>query len=716
MQLLLIFLVALAVRLLHVWQLKASPFFNILLGDANGYDQWAQRLAAGDWVGSDVFYQAPLYPYFLGVIYALFGHDLLTVRIVQALIGSASCVFLGLAGTRLFSKPVGLAAGLALALWAPAIFFDGIIQKSVLDMFFMCLALWLISRILTTETRWEWLALGVTMGCLSLTRENGLLLVGVIIVWRATALAVAEPSAERAAASTQRRLKPSLSNSLFGFVVGLAIVFTPVVIRNYAIDGGFYLTTSQFGSNFYIGNNPNADGTYASIRFGRGSPEFERLDATEVAEESVGRTLSPSEVSSFWTGRALGFITSQPAKWVQLTGRKILLLFNRSEMIDTESLESHAEYSWPLWILGWVGHFGILVPLAAFGLIATWPDRRRLWLVHALAITYAASVVMFFVFARYRYPMVPFLILFAVAPFDSRVRDYIAHSFTQGSSRRWPVAAMLAATAIFANWPVLDSTLMKAITENNLGTAYQDHKQYDLAIPHHERAIALMPDYAPAYNNLGAALRGAGRLDDAVASYKKALELKPDFASASYNLANALLEQGKAGDSAESFRRSLEANPQSVEAHNNLGIALAGKGDTAGAINEFRAALAIDDRSVHAHRNLGNMLVDAGQRAEGMAHLERAVALAPAEPEAVYDIGTILLQQQDFSGAAARFETALKIRPDWAEAHNNLGIALASQGRLAEALTHFERAVALKPSLPDARANRDQARAALKRN
>ena len=132
-------------------------------------------------------------------------------------------------------------------------------------------------------------------------------------------------------------------------------MFAPVVARNYSVDGGFYLTTSQFGSNFYIGNNPNADGTYASIRFGRGAPEFERLDAKEVAEESVGRTLSPSEVSSFWTGRALGYITSQPVSWLKLTGRKILLLFNRTEMLDTESQESYAEFSTPLRMLGWVG-------------------------------------------------------------------------------------------------------------------------------------------------------------------------------------------------------------------------------------------------------------------------------------------------------------------------------------------------------------------------
>jgi tetratricopeptide (TPR) repeat protein len=698
MQALLIFAVALAVRLIHIWQLRDSPFFSTLLGDANGYDLWAQRLAAGDWVGSDVFYQAPLYPYFLGVVYALFDRDLLIVRIVQAVIGSASCVLLGLAGARLFSKRIGLAAGLALALWAPAIFFDALLQKSVLDMFFVCLSLWLITGIReqgSGNREGVAIALGIAMAALSLTRENGLLLVVVLLAWLVWK---ARPSA-------------------IAFVVGLALIFTPVVIRNYSIDGGFYLTTSQFGSNFYIGNNPTADGTYASIRFGRGAPEFERLDATEVAQEAVGRTLSPAEVSSYWTERAMSFITSQPAAWLKLTGRKVLLLVNRAEMIDTESQESHAEYSTPLWLLGWVGHFGLLVPLAVFGMIVSWPDRRRLWLIYALLITYAASVVMFYVFARYRYPLVPFLLLFAAAgvtrPFDSTFREDLAKRFAQGS-RKWQLAAVLVGIAIFSNLPLLSSTLMQAITENNLGTALQEQKQFDQAIPHHERAIALVPDYAPAYNNLGAALRGAGRVDEAVARYRQALELKPDFASASYNLANALLEQGNAGDSVASFRRSLQSAPNSVEAHNNLGTALAQKGDNTGAINEFRAALAIDDRSVHAHRNLGNMLFDTGQRSEGLAHLERAVAIAPSEPEAIYDIGTILLQEQDFAGAAARFEAALKIRADWAEAHNNLGIALASQGRVTEALKHFERAVELKPSLTDARANRDQARTHLR--
>ena len=141
---LIVFCVALAVRLVHIWQIRPSPFFDVLMGDANGYDQWAQRLAAGDWIGSDVFYQAPLYPYFLALVYTLFGEAPMTVRLCQAVIGSLACVWLALAAWRLFSKPAGIAAGLMLAFYAPAIFFDGLIQKSVLDAFLLCLALALL--------------------------------------------------------------------------------------------------------------------------------------------------------------------------------------------------------------------------------------------------------------------------------------------------------------------------------------------------------------------------------------------------------------------------------------------------------------------------------------------------------------------------------------------------------------------------------------------
>ena len=143
-----IFLTALAVRLLHVWLLSRSPFFDVLMGDAHGYDEWARRIAGGEWIGTDVFYQAPLYPYFLGVIYKV-------VR-TQPLARSASSRQSSVRGRRaarrwpatVFSRR-GWASSPAssLAVYAPAIFFDGLIQKSVLDLFFIASALWIVGRL-----------------------------------------------------------------------------------------------------------------------------------------------------------------------------------------------------------------------------------------------------------------------------------------------------------------------------------------------------------------------------------------------------------------------------------------------------------------------------------------------------------------------------------------------------------------------------------------
>ena len=63
-----IFAAAFSIRLLYLIQIQSIPLFYLLAGDGRTYDEWAQRIAAGDWLGSGVFYQAPLYPYFLGVM------------------------------------------------------------------------------------------------------------------------------------------------------------------------------------------------------------------------------------------------------------------------------------------------------------------------------------------------------------------------------------------------------------------------------------------------------------------------------------------------------------------------------------------------------------------------------------------------------------------------------------------------------------------------
>src|SRR5881296_968244 len=689
---LVVFAVAFTLRIVHIWQMRNAPFFTLLMGDARGYDEWAQRIAGGDWIGRDVFYQAPLYPYFLASIYWIAGRSPTFVRIAQAVIGSCSCVLIAAAARRLFSARAGLLAGLMLAVYAPAIFFDGLLQKSVLDVFFVCLALWLIANItaITAEQQshqlmpWRWLALGVGLGGLSLTRENALVFIAVILGWAILRFGV------RAAA---------------GFTLGAAIVILPVVVRNSLIGGGFYVTTSQFGTNFFIGNHRGADGTYQSLRYGRGAPEYERQDAAELAESELHRKLTPREVSRFWTARALRFIVSDPGAWLKLMARKTALLMNATEMVDTEDQESYAEWSAVLRLLGPVTHFGVLVPLSFAGMLATWSGRFRLWVLYALLIVYAVSVVFFFVFARYRYPLVPMLILFAAAGVLAAIAEIqsfqrAGFSLLRPASRKLILqVTAVAAVAIFVNWPMGSARAMRA------GAALQREHRIDEAIAYYRRAIATQPDYAPAYNNLGTALREQKRIDEAVASYQQALQLQPEFATAHFNLANVLIEQGNPAAALDHFERALRMEPPSADVHSNLGIALALSGRVDEALHEFRQAIDLDSGSAKAYRNLGNTLASQAHWAEAIAALRRAVELDPNDAAVRYDLACALLESGNPKEAITEFRTTLQLSPTMVEAHNNLGIALGSQGSLDEAIEEFRRALVIQPGFADAQHN-----------
>src|SRR5262249_22127214 len=178
-----IFAIALFVRLLHFYAMRDSLLYDVLIADSWSYDAWAQRLAAGDWIGSEVFYQTPFYPYFMGLLYALFGHSIWAVRITQAVLGSLACVFLARAGENFFSQRVGWVAGLLLAVYPPAIFFDGIVQKATLDLFLMTLMLWLISLAQRNANLWLIVAVGATLGALVLNRENAAVFVPVLLAW-----------------------------------------------------------------------------------------------------------------------------------------------------------------------------------------------------------------------------------------------------------------------------------------------------------------------------------------------------------------------------------------------------------------------------------------------------------------------------------------------------------------------------------------------------
>ncbi|MDE3154931.1 MAG: tetratricopeptide repeat protein [Acidobacteriota bacterium] len=717
--LLTVFGAALALRLLHVWQIHAAPFFDLKLGDAQAYDLWARQIVGGNWIGTGVFYQAPLYPYFLALVYGTLGSSVLTVRLVQAVISAASCVLLADTGWRLFSRRTGIAAGLLLAAYPPAIFLDTLVQKSALDLFFLCLALWLLGRLMEAPRRaWAWW-LGVSLGCLMLTRENAAIMVPVVLVW----------------IGVQRSLASAVRLRLAGLLVaGLAVVLLPVGVRNYAVGGEFYVTTSQFGPNFYIGNNPSADGTYKSLRPRRGKASFERQDATAMAEQAMGRTLTPAEVSGYFTGRALAFIRSEPGAWLRLLGRKFVLTWNSTEISDTEDQYTYAQWSWPL-KLGSIWNLGVLAPLGILGIWITAGAWRRLWVLYALLAAYVASLILFYVFARYRFPMVPFLVLFAAAG----LADLRQFWRTQRRQAVAGCAAVTVATAVFCNLPIVPRNRLEAVSAYNYGVGFGEQGDMPTAIGYYQTAVALDPGLAVAHNALGLAYGQQGDLARAAAQLTAAVQLDPSFARAQNNLGVVLGQQGHLAEALLHFREAVRLDPEYAEAHNNLGQMLAARGQADEAVREYTLAADFDpsyaepllnlarlraqqgrlDEAIAADRKaidrqpdapaphvaLAQLLVRTGQLNEAISQYERAVTLKPDDTSIRNDFGILLAEAGRLDAAAEQFQRAIQLAPDRASTHNNLGIVLARQGQLAAAAAEFRRALAINPSYTEAAHN-----------
>ena len=634
------------------------------MGDGQSYHAWGLEIAGGDWLGGETFYQAPLYPYFLGLVYTLFGPSLLAVRLCQIVLGSAACALLAAAGNRLFSRPAGIVAGVMPAVYAPAIFFDGLVQKTALGLFLLSLLLALLARLVTEPGRPRaWLWPGVVLGALVLTRENALVFAAVLLGWLVVSRDTGRRHLARAGALT----------------LGLALVLLPVAARNQAVGGEFLLTTAQFGPNFYIGNNPDADGTYRPLVPGRGDPRFERRDATQIAEREVGAALTPGQVSSYWTGRALEYVRTQPGDWLRLTGRKVMLTLNGSEVADTEDQLSHADWSLPLRLAGHVWHFGLLAPLGVAGICLTWGRRRQLRPFHLMLAAYAASVVAFAVMGRYRHPLAPLLMLFAAAG-AAAVWELARRGKRTGRTRQtaWAGAAA-AGLLVVCNWPVLSMSDMRAITALNVGTELQAEGRLDEAVEQYRQVLALTPDDALAHSNLGTALAAQGRLDEAVGHYERALALAPGDADAHSNLGNALLSLGRADEGVASLRRALDVDPGSAEAHAALGIALHDSGELDDAIVHLRRAIDLGVVAAELHNRLGIALGSAGR----------------------------------LDAAAVEFRRALDLEPGHIDAHANLGTALQMQGRLDEAVAQFREALRVAPDHPDLQARLDAALAEL---
>ena len=370
--------------------------------DEASYDRWAREIASGDWIGDEVFFQEPLYPYALGTVYAVTGVSRTAARLGQVALGLLSVYLIWLLARRAFGRLAGWIAGALFALHPVAIVMPCWLLKPNLFvpiLAALCLAL-LGDRHAAPK---RWIAIGVLGGLGALLRGNLLILLPALAIW---------PFLRD---RDLRAWRPATS-----FALGALLVLGPVMVRNQLVGGVFALTTSGAGTNLYGGNAlENPYGVATEFPWVRGVPEHEALDWRLEAERRSGRALDAGETSRFWIAELANSMAEQPTAHASILWNKLRLTLGGYEVADNHFLDWDARYVRVLGLPlpGWdfSGVFGLAGVLAWIALRReAAPDVRRAGDLLALVfVAYLATIVLTVTSMRARFPLLVPLLPFA---------------------------------------------------------------------------------------------------------------------------------------------------------------------------------------------------------------------------------------------------------------------------------------------------------------
>jgi 4-amino-4-deoxy-L-arabinose transferase-like glycosyltransferase/Tfp pilus assembly protein PilF len=553
----LLFLVSFSVRLIYLFEFYAkSPFTGYLYLDAFRYNSWAQSIAFGVQHAIEPTFRAPLYPIFLAVIYKIFGYDLFTARLAQMLISALACVLIYFIAAKIFNNRIAFISSLFAAFYGPFIYWAGELLIVTLIVFLDLVMLLLLLNALEKPKKLYWLLGGAVLGLSGIARPNMLVIIPwviILIFWMSKLK------------ETVIIKKLRFVYSLY-FLVGVFVVILPVTLSNYVTAKDFVLISSQGGINFYMGNNPDADGKSAQPP-ARVTTHGEFLDdaylaSVALAEEGAGRQLKPSQVSNYWYARGVEFIIDQPGRWLKLMGRKFAYFWTGDEVTNNEDTYYFIRFSNVLGLLMWhrglAFPFGIICPLALVGIILSRKLWRKLLLFYGYTFLYMVSVIMFFVCGRYRLPVIPILLIFAGFTVDYGIRKLKSHQYKLFTG----CLAMILVFGILVNVDIGGTTDRNRARAHIYGArAYQSFENYELAIKEYQKAIELEPEDIEAMHGMGIAYIDMNEYNLAEQTLKKLLGIVPYFAPAHFDLGSVYVAQGRYPEAENEYETALEIDP-----------------------------------------------------------------------------------------------------------------------------------------------------------
>jgi tetratricopeptide (TPR) repeat protein len=543
------------VRIVYFFTANGPAFRNPLI-DGDQYDFLAERIASGQGLPDEPFWQPPLFPLLLGALYRVCGHTFWAPRLCSALF-TALTAALVTDLVRRASTPgrrwPALVAGGALALYGPSIFYDGELLPTALGTFLGTFALWVT---LTQKPQLDRNILaGVVTGLAALALGPLLFLAPVLGFF---------------ASSEQRLGRAARAGRVLVTCLAALVIVSPVTVFNFRRSGELIPISANAGINLWIGNNPDADRTFA-IRPGEAWEEM-------LAEPGQQGVTTAGGQDAYFARKARAFCAEQPLACAAGLARKARLLVVGREIPRNEDVYTLRRQSpllaVTLFRLGsFAFPFGVIFPLAVAGLFvglgraAEDDPRRRVTLATlGAALALAAGPVIFLVAGRYRLPLVPALLLLGGIALDGLFAPP-----DEAPSRRWawpPTASLGAALALgLTLWPAhlaVDAIDFEAEMWFVVGGRRERLQDTEGAIASYRHALERRPNYTEAGYNLGILLEKKDRSGEAVEVYRGLLRAEPGMFGVRYRLIQALLSSERLDEAArelDEMQRELPDNP-----------------------------------------------------------------------------------------------------------------------------------------------------------
>lgn len=364
-----------------------------LVSDFGAYDELARLMATtGEYIEGThpTAYFPPGWPFFLSLIYRVFGHEPQFGIVANILFGVAIVLLTWQLVRKIWGELPARWAALLVALLPSEILFANILGSESLFAFLLLSALILLipGRVGETNVARVFTG-GVLLGFATLTRSLTLFLPVVIaLVYFA-----------------HFRFSKQFILHTLACVAGLLLVVTPWIVRNQTTLGRATISTNS-GVNLYVGNNPNSG-------VGFNMPDPTVLHLRSAADEAHDDSAGYANAIAYIRERPLAFLArGVPKSTYLLTSDTDALFYELGQAAESDRINGFVWFAilvqscWFLFMLG--AGIGVYVFLRS----SPMTNASGMLLVGVILYWIAVHFV-YFATGRFHMPIVPVLAAFA---------------------------------------------------------------------------------------------------------------------------------------------------------------------------------------------------------------------------------------------------------------------------------------------------------------